>query len=108
MATYPTFSQSVDSTFDWLDDIQIDRASNGTVKARALFTAPKAIGNILHRLTNTERATLDAFYLANRRIPFDFVWSGDGLTYSCLFSGPPKYKSLPGLYWDTTVGMVQT
>lgn len=113
MATYPVqpaLSQplSVNSEEATLDDIQIDRATNGRPKARAMYTAPKKTFTLVHELaTAADKSTLDAFYLANRLLAFDMVWPSDGITYSCLFSGPPRIKAGVGRYFTITNTMVQ-
>lgn len=109
MATYPsTIKQSVASTFGPLDDIKVDRASNGTPRIRAIFTRQPRVGNIVHEgVTAAQKATLDAFYTTNRLIAFSFVWAGDGVTYSCYFSGPIEARPLPGNYWHLSMHCVE-
>lgn len=109
MAAYPTFGQSRDSAETSLDDLQIDRASNGVPRGRAMYTAIKKTFSVVHpRLSASDKTTLDAFYATNRLLQFTFVWAADGATYTCIFaSPPPTYKSLPGGRWAATVQMVQ-
>lgn len=110
MATYtnPACGQSTNSTWELMDDLQIDRASDGTPRSRALFTAPKAVGSIEHEsVTLAEKTVIANFYIANRLVKFTFVWAGDGASYTCIFSGPPKFKRLAGSYWQVTLNVVQ-
>ncbi len=107
---YPTFTYAIsqDSSETTLDDLQIDRASNGTPKGRAFYTVPKMQFELVHQgMSSAEKATLKAFYAANRTTPFDLVWAGDGETYSCLFSAPPRFAVEPGLRWTGTSNLVQ-
>jgi hypothetical protein len=107
---YPTFTYnpSQSSAEALIDDIQIDRASNGKPKARALYTAPKKEFTVVHEaLTSAERATLLAYYAANRLSSFDFVWAADGVSYTCLFGGAPRSQIAPGLRWTVTTHLVQ-
>lgn len=113
MATYPaqpTLSQplSVNSDESTLDDLQIDRATNGRPKVRALYTTPKKTFTLVHELaTAADKATLDDFYRDNRLLPFDMVWPSDGITYTCLFSAPPRIKAGVGRYFAITNSVVQ-
>lgn len=110
MSTYPTFGcgQAIGSTEDILDDLQVDRASNGTPRIRAIYSATKRQFSVLHPCaTAAEKAALDAFYAANRLISFSFVWAGDGVTYTCYFAAPPKRTPVLGVYWEITCEMVQ-
>lgn len=108
MANYPSFLQTRVSDEQILDDIVIDRAVNGGVKARAFYTARKKVFRIRHKcLLAADRATLDAFYEANRLITFTFTWAADDVAYTCLFSGPIKYTRAGGGRWEADVNMVQ-
>lgn len=90
-ATYPTLNgQLAESTETWLDDLKIDRAVDGTAKARAFFTGKKRAFMIKHELSYTDRDTLEAFYDANRTTPFYFTWDGDAVQRVCLFDGAPR------------------
>lgn len=110
MAAYPTFDcgQAIGSTEDILDDLQVDRASNGTPRIRAFYSATKKQFSVLHPYaTSAEKVALDAFYAANRLISFTFVWAGDGATYTCYFAAPPRRVPVAGVYWEITSEMVQ-
>lgn len=110
MATYPTLTHapSQASRERLIDDLQVDRATNGTPKVRALYTTPKKAFTVVHEFcTASEKATLDAFYSANRLLPITFVWAADGLTYTCLFAAAPVPEVKPGLHWTITVDLIQ-
>ena len=110
MATYPTFADtpSRNSRERLLDDLQVDRATNGTPKVRALYTTPKKAFTVVHEQASAaEKATLDAFYSANRLLPITFVWAADGLTYTCLFASPPVPELAAALRWTITVDLIQ-
>lgn len=110
MAAYPTFAcgQSLGSTETILDDIVVDRASNGVPRLRAFYTATKKQFSVLHeRITPAEKATLDAFYQTNRLLSFTFVWAGDGVTYTCRFTAPPTRNPIEGVFWEATCEMIQ-
>lgn len=110
MANYPTLSigPSLASEEHALDDLQVDRASNGAPRVRALYSAPKKTFQVVHEgASAADKDVMTAFYLANRLSAISFVWAADALTYTCYFSQPPQYKRLPGNRWQITAQMVQ-
>lgn len=96
MANYPTsgpgFFQREGSREEWLDDVEIDRSVNGVVKGRSFYTVKKRVWTIEHIMNNTDRLTLEAFYDANRTIPFIFLWMGNNTSYTALFARAPQLK----------------
>lgn len=103
MATYGSFSQLITSTEEGIDDIKIDRAANGAVKARAFFSGRKRRWTLRHLLNATDLATLLSFYDSYRTTANTFTWVRDGTSYTVLFEGPPQYDVVkPGA---TTVGL---
>lgn len=114
MITYPTLSYGAtyDSSETTLDDLQIDRATNGAVRIRAQYTEPKKQFVVVHSgCTLADKATMVAFYLANR-VPayaakIDFVWAADGEHYHCYLAAPIQYVPEPGQRWKITVTLVQ-
>lgn len=110
MATYPTLSRQMSnaSTVTVLDDLQVDRATNGTPRVRALYTVPKLAFTAIHPMASgAEKATMEAFYSANRLLPITFEWPADGTTYTCLFAAPPRYAPAAGRLWTITVDLIQ-
>lgn len=110
MATYPTLSRAISntSTVTVLDDLQVDRASNGTPKVRALYTTPKLAFTVIHPMASAaEKATLQAFYTDNRLLTLAFTWPETGAAYTCLFAAPPRYQPAPGRLWNITVELIQ-
>jgi len=66
------------SSHQVLDDISIDRATDGTGYGRALFAAVQHRFVVRHVLTLADAATLQTFYDDNKLTPFDFAWTGSG------------------------------
>jgi hypothetical protein len=102
---YPAYIQTDESGVDPIDNLQVDRATNGLRRGRATFTAPKKRFTVKHKgLTAAQADTLDAFYNSNRTASFDFVWSRDGLTYTCGFAegGAPRWSCWQGS-WSAVV-----
>lgn len=104
--TYPNFVQTSASTEDADDGVSFDRASNGALRGRAMWSAPRPKFRIRHLLQTADKETLRAFYEANRAATFDFLWSGDGEIYEAAFSGPPKYIPQGGGWWQCDVEMI--
>ena len=109
MATYPAaFKQlGAGSVEEWVDDVSLDRAVGGSVKARAFYTAKKRKFTVRHVLNTADRATFQTFYNTNRVLAVTFTWTGDGQTYTCLFDGPPKVQSLTATLTQIDVKLVE-
>jgi len=110
MNAYPTFTYnpSQSSTQEVLDDVQIDRASNGAAKGRAFYTAPKQKFTVVHDfLTADEKVVLMSFYTTNRLLEIDFLWVADGTNYTCIFTAPPNITIGPSSRWTVTTQMEQ-
>lgn len=92
MAAYPTFPQLVGSFVEYVDDLQLDRASGGGVRGRAFFSGKKTNVTLKHRLSDSQLGTLTSFYDSNRTTGgVSVVWQKDGSTISNLwFAGPPR------------------
>lgn len=107
MATYPTLPTNYGSDFASANALVIDRAEDGTGRARS-FGADKGKAEVVHpRLSADDKATLDAFYSANRLLPYDYTSPTDNVLRACLFAGPIDWKREPGDRWTATVSMEQ-
>lgn len=103
MATYPTLPTSPGSDPEPINKIDIDRAEDGTARGRA-YGSDKHRMQLEHPwLTAAEKATLAAFYSANRLLPFDYVSPCDGVSRAMLFSKPIAYRREVGQYWTAKV-----
>jgi hypothetical protein len=108
MATYPTLPTAYGSDFKPINDIEIDRAADGTAYVRSFFSASRGSASVKHpRLTAADKATLDAFYATNRLLEFDYVSPADGVSRSCVFKGAPAYTVRPGARYDASVEIEQ-
>ncbi len=110
MAVFPTFTYkaSLESDETLRDDLAVDRASNGAVRVRAFYSAPRRSFVLrLGVLTAAEKATLETFYNTNRTATFSFVWDADGVSYTCVFAQAPKFKRLVGARWSAEVNLEQ-
>lgn len=92
MATYPTLPTRSGSDPKPATKIDIDRAEDGTARARSYGSDKVEIPLTHPFLTASEKATLASFYSTNRLIEFDYVSISDGSTYTCLFDGPITWQ----------------
>lgn len=107
MAGYPTFGQTKGSTEEWLDDVQIDRAANGTPRLRSFYTFKKKRFNLRHVLNATDVATLQTFYDSYRLVQNSLTWQRDGLIYLVYFDGVPSITSVGGGWHEVEVRLTQ-
>jgi hypothetical protein len=108
VAAYPTLPTSYQSDPRPIKGTAIDRAEDGTARVRSYFASDKVSFSIKHEwLSASQKATLDAFYAANRMLTFDYTSPADSVTRTCVFTAPIAYTRRPGNYWDATVEMEQ-
>lgn len=107
MAAYPSFAQLMGSSEEILDDVQVDRAVNGSVKSRAFYSAKKRRFTLKHVLDNTDVNTLLSFYDSYRLSSNTFTWARDSTSYTVLFEAPPSVKALARGYNEVEVRLVQ-
>jgi len=91
MAVYPAFGQDISSTVTILDDVLLDRASNGKPRMRRLFNTLLKEFVVNHLVTVVDKGTMGTFYDTNRNLSFTFVWNPEGTTHTCMFSTAPTY-----------------
>ena len=82
------------------------RATNGVLKVRRLFSTEKLAWDIVHRLSNSERTTLEAFYVANRILTIDLTAPDTGVTSQARFAAAPAYRQMGG-FWQATVRLLE-
>lgn len=108
MATYPTLPTGYGADPAPINAIDIDRAEDGTARARSFYATDKFKISIDHPdLTAAQKAVLDAFYSTNRLLAFDYVSVNSGLTYSCLFTRAPAYTYIVAGHWSARVDVEQ-
>lgn len=110
MAVYPTLRTSPGSDPRPVDNIQIERASDGTARSRITSADKMEFPSIKHEgITSAERTTLEDFYAANRLVPFTYndPSTTPPTAYTCLFAARPRYARQAGDYWDVTVSLVE-
>lgn len=105
MAAYPSFYQTLSSSEKWIDNVQLERASNGSLYGRSFWSAMKPGFDIEHELNTTDVATFKTFYNNNRTVPFDFTWARDGQVYSCMFVGQPQLVPMGGVWWKVRLAL---
>jgi hypothetical protein len=109
MATYPTLSQTYESERTRLDGIATDEGGDGSLWVRQMYPADKHSFSVVHVVNASEKSTLEAFYSANKALPFDFVFRDElTTTYTgCVFVKSPQYKLISRGSWRATVQIRQ-
>ncbi len=87
--------------------IVIDRAADGTARVRSFGDQKVQIPLKHPRLDAAQKATLEAFYTANKLLPFTYVSKTDGVSRTCFFAGMPAYTLEKGQRWNASVPMEQ-
>ena len=106
MAAFPNLPFDSESAEELLDDLKIDRATNGAARGRALYAAPKLRLNAAFRaLTGTQRATVDAHYLDHRTASFAVLWRGQTVTMA--YASAPRWSRIGGVRWNLNVALEQ-
>jgi hypothetical protein len=108
MALYPSFIALVGSRQIDDDGLRVDRAESGKPRFQSFYSQTWRAFDVQHELDNTEKATLEAFYNANKYVTFTFRWDGDGVVYTCRFAGHPEFNPSQGGYWLARVPMLVT
>lgn len=106
MAAFPNLPFDAETTEELLDDLKVDRATNGAARGRALYAAPKLRLNAAFRaLTPAQRATVDAHYTAHRAASFAVLWRGQSVTMA--YASAPRWSRIGGVRWNLNVALEQ-
>lgn len=109
MADYPALPTECGSEPSPITKIDIDRAEDGTARARSFHPTDKHGMTLEHKaLDSTDKTTLADFYTANRLIPFGYTSPADGVARTCIFAGPPEWIAEPGERWTAKVKIEET
>lgn len=108
MDAYPSLGQTMGSEPEIVDDVRIERATNGTLRGRALWPAQKRRFRIEHNgVAPAERDAVLSFYATHRATTFEFTWAGDGQVYVVVFARTPQHRPIGGLLWRVTCDLVE-
>ena len=109
MSTYPSLGQSKNSTEERISGISVDRATNGSIRARSYFTSIKKVFSVEHSvITTAQKLALESFYDSNKNNSFDFLWVLDNTTYVCIFTEEAlQFSIITNGYWDAKVSLAQ-
>lgn len=95
MADYPSYGQLLSSGTDGDGAAIVDRAQDGSARARSFYPSTKRTFTVRHILTAAEVATLLTFYETNKLLAVDLAWTGpDAGDYTCLFTARPTFRAL--------------
>jgi len=104
--SYPTLPIMRASTTQRESGIEPVRATNGVLKVRRLFSTEKMTFDLVHWLSDAQKATLEAAYQANKNGNLTLVWPEDGASYTVRFASAPLHVKQPG-YWVSTVRLLE-
>lgn len=82
------------------------RASNGALKVRRLYSADKTDFTLVHWLSDTQRATLETCWTSFRTGTVTLTWPETGATFTCRFAEAPQYEWRVG-FWVATVKLLE-
>lgn len=104
MPTYPDLPSSYGTDPKPLVKPLVDRAADNSARIWVSGDNKSKIPEQHPGLTADQKATLDAFYAANKSaIDISYTNKADGITRTVFFAGPPEYKREPGNYWTAFV-----
>jgi hypothetical protein len=98
------------TTEDYADDVRIDRAVDGTGRARSFYTGPKRIINAaLRGLSPAQWSEFDQFYRTNRATPFTIPWGqcGSQANLPVMFQSPPRHDFSSWAFSHVTFTLVE-
>lgn len=106
MAAYPTLDTDELSARRPISGLQIDRADDGTIRSRTLFSAIVYQFDLLHRgLSSTDRDAILSHYSANVNSTFSYTWPDGSVAHTVVYADAPFVEWRPG-GWDVTVSLV--
>jgi hypothetical protein len=106
MSAYPGFKTLSDSTALPESGVEPVRATNGSLRVRRLWSADKISFDIGHVLAAGDKATLDAFYAANKDADVSYTWPKTGATHTVRFVAPPRYTPRTHV-WEVRVRLME-
>ncbi len=108
MASYPTLPTTM-ATRDTIEDGRsVLRATNGALKVRRLYAADTKRFDLEHRLSASDKSTLDTFYGTNADLDVTYVYPADGASYTVRFVAAPAHQVQPGkAAWITRVQLAE-
>lgn len=106
MANYPSILQAYGSEVKGSDQTKLDRAVSGKPRLRTYYTQVRNTIKVIHDLDDTDMATLDAHYTADRLNAFTFTFDADSEAYTVRYMAAPRIKPKKGARWAVTVQLV--
>lgn len=104
--SYPSLPISAESSTNRDSGINPVRATNGALKVRRLFSAEKMTFDIVHLLTDAQKATLETAYSTFKVSNLTLVWPEDGVSYTVRFATAPLHVKRGG-GWRSTVRVLE-
>jgi hypothetical protein len=95
---------------EYEDDLKVDRAVDGTGRARLFYSTPKLrLDAALRGLDRAQWREFDAFYRAYRGAPFTILWGpcGSQAALPVIFATPPRQTFHTAEYSSVTFTLVE-
>lgn len=106
MANYPTLITKYSKHHEPIGKVVIDRAEDGTARARSFSNLKYGYEFSHPMINNTDKLALEAFYVANRLLPFSYTSLLDAVVGDYLFS-EIRFVWNPGSLWIVNVKIEQ-
>jgi hypothetical protein len=109
VANYPSIPQVVGSTQESSSGTTVDRAVSGKPRFRTYYPQTWHVFHIQHECYDTDYDTIISHYAAHQFIGFDFVFSGDGVTYAVRYAERPQAQPIEGDFrWKVQTILIST
>lgn len=106
MADYPTVLQAFGSVVKGDDGTRVDLAVSGKSRFRSYYTKIRDRIDLMHDLDDTDKALIEAHYVTDKKLAFNFTFDADSTLYTVRYANVPQYKPKPGNRWDIKITFI--
>lgn len=103
---YPSIPQAFGTEVIGSAGTVVDRAVSGKPRLRSYFTQVRNRIKVVHDLDQTDMDSLDAHYVTDRLLAFNFTFDGDASVFVVRYTAAPRSKPIKGLRWAVTVNLI--
>ena len=98
MAAYPNTSFSSGSRMSAIENIELDSASDGTIRGRVVSVSPNYDALMVHEaLTEAQAASIETFYETDPTRQVEITWRG--VQYNARWRGKPMVTHAFAAMW---------
>ena len=107
MAAYPTLPYCRGSERAIRSGVEIDLATDGTVRGRRFYAEDLYEFHLVHHaITGTQKDSLLSFWSSNRTALIEYTWDEDSAVYEVYFAAPPRIVFLRGDHYTAEVDLI--